>query len=125
MRRLTFLLVLLTSLTKGQSTHDGLVGAYESKSNGFEWSSVMILEKKNRFTYTSALGGCQTEVKGTWTVEDKKLKFTNDKEFTDHGTILYPNLGLTTWTIKKTGIKPDGLLDKGFCFKDDKLHRKR
>ena len=85
----------------------------------------MILEKNNRFTYKSGLGGCQTEVKGTWTVENKKLKFTNDKEFTDNGTILYPDLGLTTWTIKKTGIKPDGLLDKGFCFKVDKLHRKR
>ena len=85
----------------------------------------MILEKDNRFTYKSGLGGCQVEVKGTWMIDHKKLKFINDKEFTDDGTLLYPNRGLTTRTIKKTGIKPDGLLDKGFCFKDDKLHRKR
>lgn len=48
----------------------------------------MILDKENRFIYKSGLGGCQTEVKGTWIVENKKLKFTNDTEFTNDGTIL-------------------------------------
>lgn len=86
MPQITFILVLLTCFAKGQSTREGLVGVYES--TGFDRHSTMILDKENRFIYKSGLGGCQTEVKGTWIVENKKLKFTNDTEFTNDGTIL-------------------------------------
>ncbi|AXE18383.1 hypothetical protein DR864_11805 [Runella rosea] len=114
----------MTFLTKGQSTHDGLIGVYESTSNGFEKYSIIILDKDNRFAYKAGLGGCQVEVKGTWIIEKKKLKLTNDNEFLNKETVYYPNLGLTTWTITRNGIKPDGLVDSG-CVKDDKLHRRR
>jgi len=83
-----------------------------------------VLDKDNRFIYKSGLGGCQVEITGTWTVEKKKIKFTNDKEFMDNETILYPNLGQTTWTVKKFGIKPDKGVDSG-CVKDGKLHRRK
>ena len=124
MTRLTFILILFTTTVSGQRGHDGLLGTYESTDNGFERYSIMILNQDNRFIYKSGIGGCRVEVTGTWTIENKKLKFTNDKEFLDKDTIRYPNLGLTTWTIKKLGIKPDKLVDCG-CVKDDKLHRRK
>lgn len=124
MTRLTFILLFFTTTTFGQGGHDGLLGTYESTDNAFERYSIVILDKEYRFIYKSGLGGCQVEVTGTWTIENKKLKFTNDKEFLDNDIIHYPNLGLTTWTIKKLGIKPDKIVDSG-CVKDDKLHRRK
>ena len=124
MRRLTFILVLLTTTTFGQEVHDGLLGTYESTENGFERYSTVVLSKNYRFTYKSGRGGCQVEVKGTWTFENKKLKFVNDKEFLSNETIHYPDLSLTTWTVKKIGIKPDKFVESA-CVTDDNLHRKR
>jgi hypothetical protein len=124
MTKLAFILIFFTTTTFGQSRHDGLLGTYESIDNGFERYSIVALNQDNRFIYRSGLGGCQVEVTGTWTIENKKLKFTNDKEFLVNNTIRYPNLGLTTWTIKKLGIKPDKIVDSG-CVKDDKLHLRK
>jgi hypothetical protein len=124
MTRLTLLLIFFTATTFGQGEHDRLLGTYESTSNGFERYSVVILNKGHRFIYKSGLGGCQVQVTGTWAIENKKLKFTNDKAFLDNDTIHYPNLALTTWTIRKLGIKPDKKVDGG-CMEDDKLHRRK
>jgi len=124
MTRLTYIIIFFTATTFGQGEHDGLWGTYESTDNGFEKYSIVVLKKDYSFIYKSGLGGCQVEVTGTWTIENKKLKFTNDKEFLDNDIIHYPNLGLTTWTIKKLGIKPDKIVDSG-CVKADKIHRRK
>ena len=108
----------------GQDSTDELIGVYESTSNKFERYSVLVLEKDNRFIYKYGVGACQGEVKGKWTIEDKRLKFTNDNEFLDNETIVYPNLGLSTWTVKKIGVKPEKAVDSG-CAKDGELHLKR
>lgn len=123
MTKLTLILIFVTTATFGQGGHVGLLGTYVSTDNKFERYSTIILSKDYRFTYKSGLGGCQVEVEGTWIIEGKKLKFTNDKEFLNNETIRFPDLGTTRWTIKKFGIKPDALIDSG-CVKDDKLHRK-
>jgi len=84
----------------------------------------MILSKDYHFIYKSGLGGCQVEVKGTWTIKDEKIWFTNDKKFLGNDTSRYPDLSLTTWTIKRRGIRPDELVDSG-CVKEDGLFKKK
>jgi hypothetical protein len=122
--RLTILLTLIcVAISFGQTSRGGLVGVYKSNGNSFERYSIMTLETNNRFVYKYGLGGCQEEVKGNWKVVDKKVVFENDAVFLDDSIIHYPNLGLTTWTVKTIGIKPEQSVDAG-CLKDDNLHLK-
>ena len=125
-RVLTIIVIIISTLdtTRGQTSTDGLIGEYFSLENKFEGYSTMTLEKENRFTYSYGIGGCRGEIKGKWAIEDKKLRFENDSSFLDNKTIHYPDLGQTTWTIKKIGIQPDKIVDSG-CVKSDKLHMKR
>ena len=82
--------------------------------------------KRTTDSFTSTeLVHCQGEVKGKWTIESKRLNFTNDKEFLDNETIVYPKLGLSTWTVKKIGVKPGKAAVEGGCVKDGELHLKR
>jgi len=121
---LTILLTLIWAVTSlGQSSRGGLIGVYKSNGNSFERYSVMTLETNNRFTYKYGLGGCQGEVKGNWKIVDKKITFENDLSFLNDSIIHYPNLGLTSWTVKTIGIKPEQNVDSG-CLKDDNLHLK-
>lgn len=122
--RLTTILTLVcVATTFGQSSRSGLVGVYKSNANSFERYSIMTLETNNRFVYKYGLGGCQGEVKGNWKVVDKKIVFENDAAFLNDSIIHYPDLGLTTWTVKKIGIQPEQVVDAG-CLKDDNLHLK-
>lgn len=122
--RLTLSLTLFcVATTFGQSNRRGLVGVYKSNGNSFERYSVMTLETNNRFVYKYGLGGCQGEVKGNWSVVDKKIVFENDAAFLNDSITHYPNLGLTTWTVKTIGIRPEQAVDAG-CLKDDNLHIK-
>jgi hypothetical protein len=124
LKRLTLIFLFISSIgVRGQASYDGLIGVYKSTGDKFEKYSTLTLEKENRFIYKYGAGGCQGEVMGTWTIENKRLKLTNDKVFLNNETIVYPNLSLTTWTIKKTGVKPDKLIDSG-CVKDNHLHKK-
>jgi len=106
-----------------QSSQDKLVGIYSSNANKFERYSVMSLEADKRFTYKYGLGGCQGEVKGTWEISDRKVKFKNDLVFTSDSIVLHPNLGLSTWSVNGRGIRPDQAVDSG-CLKEDNLHLK-
>jgi hypothetical protein len=125
LKRLTLILLTIISLNvRGQNSTDGLIGVYESKGNKFERYSILILNKDNVFIYKYGVGGCQGEIKGKWTIENKKVKLTNDQEFLNHGTIVYPDMSLTTWTVKKIGVKPDKLVDSG-CVKESQLHIKK
>ena len=83
----------------------------------------MTLETNNRFVYKYGLGGCQGEVKGNWKLIDKKIVFENDAAFLNDSIIHYPNLGLTTWTVKTIGIRPEQAIDAG-CLTDDNVHLK-
>ncbi len=125
-RVLTIIVIILSTLdtTRGQTSTDELIGEYFSLENKFESYSTMTLEKDNRFTYNYGIGGCRGEVKGKWTIENKKIRFENDTSFLHNKTIHYPDLGQTTWTVKKIGIQPDKIVDSG-CVKSDKLHMKR
>ncbi|MCH7415849.1 hypothetical protein MM213_20280 [Belliella sp. R4-6] len=116
-------MTIISFSVRGQDSTFGLIGVYESTQNKFERYSILILEKDKKFIYKYGVGGCQGEVKGTWTIQDKRLEFLNDQEFLNNDIINYPNLALTTWTIKKKGIKPDKLVNSG-CVKDNKLHVK-
>lgn len=120
---LIFLTVISLSV-RGQESSDELIGVYESMGNKFERYSILILSKDNLFIYKYGVGGCQGEIKGKWTIENKKVKLTNDREFLNHKTIVYPDMSLTAWTVKKNGIKPDHLVDSG-CVKENQLHRKK
>ncbi len=108
----------------GQDSNDALIGVYESMDNKFERYSILILEKDKVFIYKYGGGGCQGEIKGKWTIANKKVKLTNDQEFLYHETIVYPDMSLTSWTVKKIGIKPDKLVDSG-CLKENQLHIKK
>ncbi|MBX2970102.1 MAG: hypothetical protein KF803_12090 [Cyclobacteriaceae bacterium] len=121
---ITLIIFLTVDVVRGQTNTDGLIGEYFSIENKFESFSTMILEKDNRFIYSYGIGGCRGEVKGTWTIRDKKLEFKNDSTFLDNKIIKYPDLGQTAWTVKKIGIQPDKIVDSG-CVKSDKLHMKR
>jgi hypothetical protein len=122
--RLTIIITLIWTVTSyGQSSRGGLIGVYKSNENSFERYSIMTLETNNRFIYKYRLGGCQGEVRGKWKIVDKKIAFENDPSFLNDSIIHYPNLGLTTWTVKTIGIKPEGPVDSG-CMKEDNLHLK-
>lgn len=122
--RLTIILTLIWATTSyGQSSRGGLIGVYKSNGNSFERYSIVTLETNNRFVYKYGLGGCQGEVKGTWKIVGKKMVFENDPIFLDDSTIHYPNLGLTTWTVKTIGIRPEQTVDSG-CLKEDNIHLK-
>ncbi len=115
---------LFTTVAFAQEVNQTLFGVYYSTDNRFERYSTMILSKDYHFIYKSGLGGCQVEVIGTWTIKDEKIWFTNDKKFLGNDTIRYPDLSLTTWTIKRRGIRPDELVDSG-CVKEHGLFKKR
>jgi hypothetical protein len=125
-RLLTITTIILVTLntTRGQTSTDGLIGEYFSIENKFESFSIINLERDNRFTYSYGIGGCRAEVKGKWKIQDKKLVFKNDSSFLNNKEIRYPDLGQSTWTVKKTGVQPDKIVDSG-CLKTDKLHLKR
>lgn len=125
MKKLTIIILAFVFCSfYGQKDYNGLIGTYDSRDNRFEFYSIMILQKDNRFVYKYGVGGCQGEVTGNWIVENKKLKFTNDNEFLNNETTFYPNLGLLYWTVKKFGIKPDEKVDNCF-FETEVLHSKR
>lgn len=107
-----------------QESNDRLIGVYESIANKFDRQSVLILDKDSRFIYKYGVGGCRGEVTGNWKIENKRLALTNDNEFLGNDTINYPDLGLSSWTVKRNGLKPDKIVDSG-CLKDNKLHRKK
>lgn len=118
------LLALQTTITWAQKSDEKIIGAYYSTANKFERYSILILENDNKFIYKYGVGGCQAEVKGNWRTEGKKLRLTNDDEFLNNDIIKYPDMSLTTWSIKRTGVKPDKIIDSG-CVKDNKLHVKK
>lgn len=125
MTRPTILFLFLVSFNAhGQGANKRLVGTFAPKNNAFEQWSVLTLQGDQRFTYNYGVGGCQDEISGTWDVKGKKLIMTNDKKFLNHDTIFYPDMSLTTWTIKKKGVKPNGSVDSG-CIKETRLHSKR
>jgi hypothetical protein len=125
LKLLTSIVLTIISLTvRGQDSTDGLIGVYESMDNKFERYSILTLNKDKVFIYKYKVGGCQGEVKGKWTIENKKVRLTNDQEFLNHETIVYPDMSLTTWTVKKIGVKPDNLVDSG-CVKENQLHIKK
>jgi len=121
MTRLTFILIFFAALTaRGQQRHDGLIGAYQAKG-GFEKYSILVLKADKSFTYEYGLGGCQGEVEGTWIVKKNKLILTNDNEFLGKEIAVHPDMSLTSWTIKKKALKPDGMVDCG-CVKETRKH---
>lgn len=121
----TFILIAVsTNISYSQTTgSDKLIGIYNSNGNKFERYAAMKLEPNSRFIYKFGLSGCQSEVKGTWKVINKKIVFKNDSTFLSDSLIRYPNLGLVTWSIKTIGIKPDQAIDLG-CFEEDHLYLK-
>jgi hypothetical protein len=121
---LTIILTIWIITSYAQLSEDGLIGIYKSNGNQFERYSIMMLEPNNRFVYKYALSGCQGEVKGNWKIVDKKIKFDNDPSYLNDSIIHYPNLGLTTWTINRMGIKPEQIVDSG-CMKEDNMHFKK
>ncbi len=124
MTQLTIVFIFIVSFTvHGQGTYDRLVGVYKAKDNAFEKWSVLKLYGDKRFTYGYGVGGCQDEIKGTWDIKGKKLIMTTDKEYLEDKTIFYPDMSLTSWTIKKNGIKPNGSIDSG-CVQETRIHLK-
>ncbi|PKH51879.1 hypothetical protein CXF68_14815 [Tenacibaculum sp. Bg11-29] len=103
----------------------------------------MELRENGIFKYKYGLSACQVEVTGIYSVENKKIKFKNDIEFTDKylkserdsliksdstfigiGMPIYPDLILTEWKIKKNSIKPISEIDCG-CIIEKEKHKKR
>lgn len=122
MTRLTILFILTIAFTaSGQETNDRLVGVYKAKDNAFEKWSILTLQRDKRFKYEFGVGGCQGEITGTWDTKENKLLMTTDKEFLDDENIFYPDMSLTTWSIRKKGIKPNGSVDSG-CVKETRIH---
>lgn len=50
-----------------------------------------------------------------------QLILTNDNEFLRNKIIDYPDMSLTTWTIRKRGVKPNHIVDSG-CVKEKRMH---
>lgn len=105
---------------RGQVAENGLVGNYYSSENKFEKFAAIELKKDGTFEFKYALGGCQNEIIGLWTIENKKLRFKNDLEYRN----ALPDLSLFLWTVKKNGIRPDGEINCG-CLKTKKIFIKQ
>ncbi|WP_130285984.1 hypothetical protein [Aquimarina brevivitae] len=118
-------------------------GTYYSVENGFERWSIMELSENGIFIYKYGLSACQAEITGTYSIENNRIRFKNDKEFTKEylesereslvkldSTFagieipIYPDLSLTEWKIKKNSIKPISEIDSG-CITEKGKHIKR
>jgi len=137
-------LILLTFfISFGQNKTEELNGIYYSVDNKFEKWSIMELKENGVFKYKYGLSACQAEITGTYSVENNKIKFKNDQEFTKKyleaerdsliktdstfigiGIPIYPDLSLTEWKIKKSSIKPISEIDCG-CIVEKGKHKKR
>ena len=130
----TFFLLLTTVLA---AQENGLTGVYSSVNNKFERWSTMTLNGDSTFIYNYGLGGCQAEIKGTFTVRNSKIEFANDSEITSNeivnltesdsliseiGTPFYPNLSLVDWKVGNNFIKPLGTVDSG-CLQESAKHK--
>ena len=116
---------LLLSFYDRQTTGDSIIGVYEaidSKPDSIVPTySILKIENNNRFTYKFGCGDIGGEITGTWTVNGKKLKLTNDKKYLDSKTITYPKIN--SWTILPNGLKPDKTIE--FWCKFGKVHLKK
>ena len=143
MKIILSLIFLTFFISFGQIKTDELNGIYYSVDNKFEKWSIIELQENGIFKYKYGLSACQAEITGTYSVENKKIKFKNDKEFrkkyleaerdslikTDStfigvGIPIYPDLSLTEWKIKKNSIKPISEIDCG-CIIEKGKHKKR
>jgi len=88
----------------GQSNSVAIAGTY-ALSNRINYSIISI-RNNYTFTYTYGLEGCVGEVTGTWRINRNKLFFKNDSAYLNNSSICYPDLSLSSWTVKKNGIKP-------------------
>jgi len=125
MKQVVKLLMIFISISwslslSGQTTENGLIGNYYSIENKFEKSAIIELKKDGTFEFKYALGGCQGEISGLWTIENKKIRFKNDLEYRN----ALPDLSLFLWTVKKNGIRPDGEINCG-CLKPKKIFIKQ
>ena len=127
-------------LSFGQNKTTDLFGIYYSIDNEFEKWSIMELRENGIFKYKYGLSACQSEVTGTYSVENNRIRFKNDREFTkeylEHerdslnsifpgiGIPIIPDLSLTEWKIKKNSIKPISEIDCG-CIIEKGKHKKR
>lgn len=143
MKTILSILILTFLISFGQNKKTELNGTYYSVDNEFEKWSIMELQENGVFKYKYGLSACQAEITGTYSVENRKIRFENDREFTKKyleserdsliksdstfngiGIPIYPDLSLTEWKIKKNSIKPISEIDCG-CIIEKGKHRKR
>ncbi|WP_336129349.1 hypothetical protein [Mesoflavibacter sp. CH_XMU1422-2] len=143
MKIILSLLTITFLVLFGQNTKTELVGTYYSVDNEFERWSIIELQADGTFKYKYGLSACQAEITGTYSVANKKIRFKNDREYTKKylqserdsiiksdstfigiGIPVYPDLSLTEWKIKKSGIKPMSEIDCG-CIIENGKHKKR
>jgi hypothetical protein len=143
MKTILSILILTFLISFGQNKKTELNGTYYSVDNEFEKWSIMELQENGVFKYKYGLSACHAEITGTYSVDNRKIRFENDREFTKKyleserdsliksdstfigiGIPIYPDLSLTEWKIKKNSIKPISEIDCG-CIIEKGKHRKR
>lgn len=116
-------MIIISGYSVDSGPIDDLNGIYHSVNNKFERASVLILKSDSTFIYKYAVGGCQAEITGRWNQKEKMIEMTNDPEFFNSDSIIYPDMSRENWMIKKKGLKPTGPIDSG-CLVEAGLHKK-
>ena len=140
MKTIFYIIFFAFLLSFGQNKTNNLIGIYYSVDNEFEKWSIMELRENGIFKYKCGLSACQSEVTGTYSIENNRIRFKNDREFTKEyleyerdsldsifpgiGVPIIPDLSLTEWKIKKNSIKPISEIDCG-CIIEKGKHKKR
>lgn len=142
--KIIFYIIILAFLNSfGQHEKNELIGTYYSVDNKFKKWSIIELKVNGVFKYKYGLSACQAEITGTYSVENKKIRFKNDREFSKkyleskRDSIIksdsifvgmeipiYPDLSLTEWKIKRNSIKPISEIDTG-CIIEKGNHKKK
>ena len=103
----------------------------------------MELTENGIFKYKYGLSACQGEITGAYSINNNRIRFKNDTEFMKEyleserdsliksdstfigiGILIYPDLSLTEWKIKKNSIKPISEIDCG-CIIEKGKHKKK